>query len=74
MLRNFKMLGIRFTRRPVSDPPVDGTLCCVDDGDENGWKNGQRAAQYRGGQWLNVNGRPLNIVPSYWMTFEGADK
>ncbi len=74
MLRNFELLGIRFTRRPVSDPPEDGTLCCVDDGDENSWKNGQRPAQYRDGAWLNIStGRPLNMVPTFWTTFDGAD-
>ncbi len=74
MLRKFTVWGLPFTRRPVSDPPGDGTLCCVDDGDENGWKNGQRAAQYRDGKWLDTKGRSLKTAPTFWTVLDRPEK
>ena len=69
-LRRFTVMGLRFVRRPVSDPPADGTLCVVDDGDEAGWMNGQRPAQFQHGEWTNGKGKALNFVPTFWTTLE----
>lgn len=70
-MRRYTIMGIRFIRRPVSDPPADGTVCFVDDGDENGWRNGQCPALFRAGEWTNgANGKPTRLKPKFWTTLD----
>lgn len=62
--------SILFVRQPVSITPPDGTTCFVDQGDGRGWSGGHSPAMWRGGEWLNLRGKPLGFVPTYWTTFE----
>ncbi|WP_125993389.1 hypothetical protein [Sphingomonas sp. S-NIH.Pt15_0812] len=63
--------GILFVRRPVTQPPVDGTVCLVDDGHALGWHRRPVAARYREGKWTTERGRRLPFDPLFWTLIEG---
>lgn len=61
-------ISMILVRRPVTTVPPDGKNCWVDDGDRNGYKNGQSPARFRNGEWDNGKGRALRFVPTHWTT------
>jgi hypothetical protein len=66
---SYSWLGeTRFTRRPVSDPPPDGTVCFVDNGTKDGWRHGQHVAVYQDGEWSGGKGKRLRFKPTFWTT------
>jgi hypothetical protein len=73
MLRRFKVYGIPFIRRPVSEPPAEGTVCAVDNGHGNGWTN-RSGAKFVGGEWKNARGGDLRFVPTYWITIDAEGR
>lgn len=64
--------ALKFVRRPVTHPPVDGTICFVDDGTREGYRNGQVIARYRDGQWDNGKGQALRFEPTHWTEMDCA--
>lgn len=58
--------GIQFIRRPVTEPPANGTVCLVDDGHALGWSRKPIPAVYKNNSWTNGRGRPLPFKPTFW--------
>ncbi|MEG3154463.1 hypothetical protein [Sphingomonas sp. RB1R13] len=72
-LHEFSVMGLSFVRRPVSEPPVEGTVGVADDGHEGGWTDRQ-PAMFKGGEWLSMKGKALRFKPQYWIVLDGAPR
>jgi hypothetical protein len=68
-LKRFSIAGIPFNRRPVSQPPADGTLCFADNGNPWGWTD-RGPALFKDGRWTTTTGKDLRFVPSYWIVLD----
>jgi hypothetical protein len=68
-IHKFSVLGLAFTRRPVSDPPADKTLCFVDDGVGGGWQD-RDVGVFNDGEWRKPSGRKLRFTPAYWAVLD----
>jgi len=62
--------GIQLIRQSTAQPPVDQTVCLVDDGHAAGWHRQPVTARYQDGAWSKPNGRPLPFVPTFWTVVE----
>jgi len=62
--------GYLLARRPVSDPPEDGTICFVDAAAADDITHRPVIAMYRDGAWTNGVGTPLPFAPTFWSTIK----
>lgn len=68
-LSRFSVGPLSFVRRPLSDPPADGTPCIVDNGDERSYTQ-TAGAYYRDGEWKPAHGREFRFTPTHWIDLE----
>lgn len=69
ILRRFSVGPIPFLRRPVSEPPPDGTICFVDNGDDHGFTK-RTYAEFKDGVWSRGNRKPLPFEPTHWIVLD----